>query len=679
MEAISVGGLVSGLDTNSIIDGLSGVEQIKVDRIESKKKEVEDRQTSFNEVVSRIGTFATKAEALNDIENFNLYTATTNDDEHVVVSGGEDATPGQFEVEVFDLATTQKVASGAFASTVGALGIAGEFEITRSAVAVEEDPSKPTVAITMSATDTLKDLAAKINAAEGVGVSASILTLGPTDNRLVLTAIDDGSEGFFLKDTIGNPLGGSGLGLISDTQSLRTDFSLVKSAGGAASGTDELSLLTTGIGGSNLLTNGDAFRISGTKADGSAVAATDWSFDPAVDKVDNLLAQVSAAFGGSVSASLNSSGEIELVDLTSGLSEMTLKLELIDNDASGSTMSLGESEVMNNFSNVLGKGSKAFFKIDGLSVSTQGNKDDNIVQGTSFELKKAEAGKIIKVGLERDVAGIKGKIKAFVEEYNSLLKFIDQKMKVEISDDDDEEAAKVKSKGSLAGDSATRRIRAELQKMMTAEIEELDGHTQYSSLARVGITSSKTAGTLEIDEEDLEKAIKTDFDGVRRLFAASGYSSEPEWELGRFDKDTKTGTYAIDADGDLFDSDQSVAGTALEAGKRIGLTLTSNSGDSKGLSLKAESGSGSFTFIRGLASQLQQWNAQANDFVNGVFKNTRESISSQLKSYDERIFDMQERVENYRQSLVKQFADMEQSVSRLQSQQSAFMSQIGSL
>ena len=44
MESISSGGLVSGLDTNSIIDGLSSLEQLKVDRIEAKQTALQEKK-----------------------------------------------------------------------------------------------------------------------------------------------------------------------------------------------------------------------------------------------------------------------------------------------------------------------------------------------------------------------------------------------------------------------------------------------------------------------------------------------------------------------------------------------------------------------------------------------------------------------------------------------------------
>jgi flagellar capping protein FliD len=375
------------------------------------------------------------------------------------------------------------------------------------------------------------------------------------------------------------------------------------------------------------------------------------------------------------------------------------------------------------------------------------------VQGTKFNLLKAEVGTVAKVTLDRNTKGIIEKVKGFVDEFNSLLKFIDEKTKINFEEPEEGTDGKstVQSKGALAGDSTVRRIRNELRNLMTAPIESLNEKTQYTSLSRIGITSSTSDGSLKIDDKDLTKAIEEDFDGVRRLFAASGWSDNPAHEMGRFTKETQTGSYAVDTTADTVDGNSinrigdvlsSKSGTsdgslkiddkdltkaieedfdgvrrlfaasgwsdnpAHEMGRftketqtgsyavdttadtvdgnsinRIGDVLSSKSGNSSGLSVKAPaaSGNGNFTFVRGLASKIQQFYEQSNDFVDGLFKNTREGFDARIRSKEERIDRLALQADNYRSRLIKQFADLEQSMSRLQQQSSAFLSQIGSL
>lgn len=679
-EALSVGGLASGLDTNAIIDGLTDLEQLRVTREVRKQIDVEDQKKAYEDLVTRIGNFASKADSISDMENFNLYSATSNLEENATISGAEQATPGSFELEIQELASSQKIASGAFASNTAAMGFAGSFEVSNTTDAIENDPSKTTTEIELLASDTLQDVMNKINASDAIGVSASILTLGEDDNRLVLTSKGKGSNMYTMNELTGNVLTNTGLGLIGDTQRAQTSYDFKLETGGPAKETSLLSDLTTGIGQNNL-TDGDILRINGTMADGSAATQTDLVIDTATTTMADILSQIDVAFGSSVTANLNDSGEIQILDTSSGAIEMTLDLSLVDSDASGSSLALGSSKITNSFTNLMQEGKKAFFTLDGIASSSNGNKAEGIVQGTTFNLKKVtDPGETIQLSLGRDFAGIAAKVSGFMEEYNSLLKFIDEKTNVQVSESDqsqndfdsDDSKEDESKKGVLAGDMAIRRLRNEIQGIMTSSVAELEDITQYTSLSRVGITTNGSTGLLEMDKEDFEKALKTDFDGVRRLFASSGYSDNPNHELGRFTKDTVAGIYNVDADSNIMGG---VTGT------RIGKVLTGGEGNTKGLSIEAEAGTGNgtFTFSRGLASKMNLFYELSNDYVDGIFKQTTEAYDTKIDRFDQRINDMQDRVDRFRASLIKEYAALEQSVQRLNSQSSAFQAQMSSL
>ncbi len=679
-EALSVGGLASGLDTNAIIDGLTDLEQLRVTREVRKQIDVEDQKKAYEDLVTRIGNFASKADSISDMENFNLYSASSNLEENATISGGEQATPGSFELEIEELASSQKIASGAFASSTAAMGFAGSFEVSNTTDAIENDPSKTTTEIELLASDTLQDVMNKINASDAIGVSASILTLGEDDNRLVLTSKSKGSNMYTMNELTGNVLTNTGLGFIGDTQRAQTSYDFKLETGGPAKEASLLSDLSTGIGQNNL-TDGDILRINGTMADGSAAAQTDLVIDTATTTMADILSQIEVAFGSSVTANLNDSGEIQILDTSSGAIEMTLDLSFVDSDASGSSLALGSSKIANSFTNLMQEGKKAFFTLDGIASSSNGNKAEGIVQGTTFNLKKVtDPGETIQLSLGRDFAGIAAKVSGFMEEYNSLLKFIDEKTKVQVSESDqsqndfdsDDSKEDESKKGVLAGDMGIRRLRNEIQGIMTSSVAELEDITQYTSLSRVGITTNGSTGLLEMDKEDFEKALKTDFDGVRRLFASSGYSDNPNHELGRFTKDTVAGIYNVDADSNIMGG---VTGT------RIGKVLTGGEGNTKGLSIEAEAGTGTgtFTFSRGLASKMNLFYEMSNDYVDGIFKQTTEAYDTKIDRFDQRINDMQDRVDRFRASLIKEYAALEQSVQRLNSQSSAFQAQMSSI
>lgn len=676
---MQVGGLVSGLDTNSIIDGLTNIEQTRVKRAEAKRDLVQKQREAFNELATRVYALSKQAESLSKTSQFNLFKASTNDEDLATISSGENGSAGAFEVVVQQLATTQKASSRSFAAVNVSLGLSGTFEISRSREAIKNDPTKKTTSVEIKSTDALKDIVSKINAADGSGVKASILSLNTGENRLVLTGVDQGSDGFYLKETAGDALSNpAGLGILNSQQSVRTEFSLLKSSGGAAEGTTLVRDLFASIGG-NKIDAGDRITISGTSADG-AVTATDFVIDPATSTVDDFLNQIRSTFGANTEVKLNQSGEIVLSNTGAGTATMSMNLSFVDQGAA-SSMQLGGTKQQNTFSNLINEGTKAFYMLDGMAVSSQSNTDSNTVVGTNIELKKADPTKTVKLGLDIDKSGIKDKIKAFVDEYNSVMNFIKEQTKVEVKDkkDSSDDSSEIASKGPLANDSSVRRLKSQLQALMTAPVKELEGKTQYTSLSRIGITTNRSTSTLEIDDEVLDKAMDTDLDGVKSLFIANGFSSNPQHSLGRYDeKTTKSGIYEVNPDSDEIDTDPTT-GVSYSTATRQGDILISKTGDSKGLSLTAAigSGSGTFTFSRGIASQLKMFIDNAKDPISGFFVKTDQNYQSRLTEYDKRITKLEDQVENYRARLTREFASLEQSMQKLNSQNAAFLSQMG--
>jgi flagellar hook-associated protein 2 len=677
---ISVGGLASGIDTNAIIDGLSAIEENKIKRVENKKKNTEKTQDMFDQLVSRLNGFSSKANELSKESGYNLYTTKSDDEEKLGISGGTDALQGEYDVEISQLARARKVSSSGFESLVTPLGFQGSFSLSASKSALENDPTKKWIDIEVNTNDTLKDIAAKFNAAGGSSATASVMTTPDGIVRLVLTGVDQGTDGFVLDDKDGL-LGAAGLGIIQDgVQSARTENGLVLAAGGAASTTNTFDELAAGVGSQNI-TAADVLKfdinVGGVNTTFDAAVGDGVSaFNSIQDVLDSLNTHLDTTYGANVRASLNSAGE--MVISNNGVEEVEFSVDYdalgdgVEDDRNAVRLFLGESKEQNQFTNTLMEGRKAFFTLDGVAMSSQSNTADKAVMGTKFHLRQTtDPGEQVHVSLKLDKDAVKNKIQAFVDEYNAVIKFIDENSDLKLKKNDDGKD-EVDSKGALYGDTNVRRIKSELQRVMTSPIKELEGYTQYSSLARVGITTDwRNGGNLTIDDEKFKKALDTDFDGVKRLFMASGYSDNPSHEMGRFTNDTKAGTYTINADSDSIASSKT---------QRIGSILTAKDGDAQGLSVDApkNSGIGSFTFVRGLGSQIKLYVDRAADYSNGLFKQAKETYSNRIDDYDERIGRLEEDMERFRTSLIAEFSAMEQRMSALTSQSNAFMAQIGS-
>jgi flagellar hook-associated protein 2 len=691
-ENLSVGGLASGLDTTSLINGLLQLERNKVTRAEEKKTSYEVKLDKFTELSTKLQEFADLAKGMDKLTAFNLFKSVSSNDSLATIEGDTDATSGNYDVKVLGLANSQKVASGSFASQLGALGLSGSFNLSTTEDYQKNSPLETSVQIDISSTDSLKDIVGKINRAKGSGATASIVNMGNNDYRLMLTATQEGTKAFTM-DAVGGStiLSGTGLDLVSGNESIRTDFNFRLAAGGAASTTTALvgNELFYGLGTGHSATAGDTISWTATDAngnsqDGSLVLG-------GASTMQDLLDAVKAEFddgGDQVDVSLNESGEIVITDKTGGTSPFTLSMSFTDGDASGSTLGLGSSKRKTEFANVISNGKNAFYLLNDISVASQSNTDKTTVVGTKINLKRVDASETVKLTLNRDHNQVLEKVREFVVGYNTVIKYLNEQSKVEVKDKKEQSAldqlkqtnaSEKVTRGAFAGDSSILGLKQQLQNLVTGRMAELtaQGLSKFDSMAAIGITTLRNDGTLDIDEEEFKEALDVDFEGVRRMFITFGYSDTAGAEYGTATKDTRTGVYAFNTGTNQIDGNRTAAGISYLTGTLSGDNniLNSESGDSKGLGLKfTGSQTGSITFVRGIAGQVQQWHKQINDFVNGFSTETKKSLRNRIQDETKRIERLESQVEKYRQRLVSQFSNLELSISRLQSQSAAFSS-----
>ena len=202
----SFSGLASGIDWRSMID--------QIMQLESQPITVLEDRVSLSQ--SRIGAwdlFSTHVTTLNDAllgletgEKLRLFKAMTNVPAGGTsplsgVAAGATASPGSHTVDVLAVATSEKLGSAVFDSRSTALGVSGELRVNGRLIQID-------------ASDSLDSIAQRLNSASGgtggTGVSASVLTLGENEFRLVLTSGKTGAAGIDLVDGAAGVLQGLG-------------------------------------------------------------------------------------------------------------------------------------------------------------------------------------------------------------------------------------------------------------------------------------------------------------------------------------------------------------------------------------------------------------------------------------------------------------------------------------
>lgn len=185
MGTIKLGGLISGMDTESIIQQIMDAERIRVTAQENRKKALEAQRTAWGQIKTSLESLRTKLDGVRLSSAFRARSASIVDSTVAAVTASSGAAMVTRTLKVQQLAQAQRVASVAQVSDpAAALGLpAGTLTVNGKSV-------------TVAATDSLYKLRDNINAA-GAGVVAEVeqFMSGTTAYyRLVLTSAKTGVD-----------------------------------------------------------------------------------------------------------------------------------------------------------------------------------------------------------------------------------------------------------------------------------------------------------------------------------------------------------------------------------------------------------------------------------------------------------------------------------------------------
>ncbi len=239
----TIGGLITGLDTATIIDQLIAVSRRRIDLVVSDQTTYSDKLSSYQSLNTKLSSFKSKADILRSIDTFNVFkTVTTTNSSNfkandlLSLSTTTDANPGTHTVKFTSssqLAQARQLSSQSYSSATTALSISGEFVINGKAISI-------------TTSDSLDGIATKINNANSgtnaTGVTASILSISSSDNRLILTSDNTGNDKFSILDA-----SASGTDILQ-TLGFTANTTTVKNTTSDGAKSDELSSSETAVG-----------------------------------------------------------------------------------------------------------------------------------------------------------------------------------------------------------------------------------------------------------------------------------------------------------------------------------------------------------------------------------------------------------------------------------------------
>jgi len=233
----SIGGVVSGIDTNSILDKLSEISQAPVRRLQARQDTLKAESAAWSALEARLLLFRTSALPLASGSTFGSQKVALSRSDLAAVTASSDAVSGLYSFSVEQLAQSHQMASQGFADTT-------ETEIGSGTISLKVGNADPTVI----AVDgfTLAELRDAINAADA-GVSAAIINDGSSaPYRLILTSKASGLAGQMQVET---SLSGGTAPILTDLQTAQDAKIKLGSGAGAISVTSSRNRIEGAIPG----------------------------------------------------------------------------------------------------------------------------------------------------------------------------------------------------------------------------------------------------------------------------------------------------------------------------------------------------------------------------------------------------------------------------------------------
>ncbi|MFO1093768.1 MAG: flagellar filament capping protein FliD [Planctomycetaceae bacterium] len=188
--ATSIDGLVSGIDTQKIIDGLLSIQQKQIDQLNSKRTAVLNQKSAVQQIESRLISFRSVAGSLGKSQSsvFSTRTVSVSDDAFLSATATSKTAVGQYQIRVNSLASAHQIGAQGYADANSA--------VTEGTLQIRVGNGTVSTITVDSTNNTLQGVADAINAASG-DVTASIIrdgSGGGTPYRLILTSKKTGTD-----------------------------------------------------------------------------------------------------------------------------------------------------------------------------------------------------------------------------------------------------------------------------------------------------------------------------------------------------------------------------------------------------------------------------------------------------------------------------------------------------
>lgn len=640
---MSISGVVSGIDTESVLSKLEAISRQSITRLQNQKTALNKKYQAWADANTRILAIQQKATDLTKLAD-KMAVSATSSDSSVTVTADKTAATGSYSFHVDSVATYHQLTSQSYANADNIAIGSGTFSITTN---------NTTTDITVDDTMTLEGLRDAINAKD-CGAKAFIVNDGSTSGsyRLVLTSETLGSSG---EIAISSNLAGGTSPNFVELQTA-TDAQITFGSGANQfSVTRSSNTITDLIPGTTINLSSDSQGKSvtlnlSTNYDSVKKAINDFAtqYNAYVDFVDQqntynsdtdttgtlfgeyTLDQVSSELADSLSMSVPG-----LASAMNNVFDIGIKTDdtgkiVVDDAALTTALKSDPASVMKLFGNV---GASSNTAVTFISAT-----NDTVESNTGYSIFIEQSPRKAQLTIDSTGDGLSATLAQ-----DETLTLNGQSITLTQSMTRNQVIAAINAKSSLTG----------IEAILTDSSG--NGSGNYLTLRRT--SAGSTLGISVVS--DTANASSTEI-GTTAITAATPGANN----YGIVGLDVKGKIDGVEAQG-------------------YGDSLTSTSGKSKGLVVQiaatATGDCGSMTYARGIGSKLQYLLGFITDSATGSISSLQKTLQQEMDDLDSDITEKDAAITRETDRMRTAFTNMEEALSELQTQSSKLSSFIASL
>ncbi|WP_102028697.1 flagellar filament capping protein FliD [Salirhabdus sp. Marseille-P4669] len=524
MSDMRIGGLASGLDTDSIVKELMTAERMPLDKMQQDRTWLTWQRDAYREINSLLFDLDSLALNMKLSSTYNNKTVSSSNDSFATATATAAAANGTHTLSNVSVATAAyNISFQGNANTN--LGVSGDKTAA--------DYTK------VDATKSLWSQKSNFGNSDFADVNGGIWETRTYENKDI--SVSKAGTNFKLEKGAIDSTSLTSI-VVTDSEGVEKTYTVVS---GEPSNANEVSL-NAGTGElvfGEELTEGST--ISGPSYDHYVVSFSIKTYDQKGNVIeDNADESDGYQFEFDGTKSLNqimseiSNSRVGVSAFYDGFSDKVSfqRKETGDLNVNGQEMEFSGSfltDVLGMDSSQELNGTNATFTLDGLQ--TQRTSNSFTISGVSYTLKDNFTGSTT-ISVENNTEASFEKVKEFVDKYNEIIEKVNGKLtegryrdyppltdaqKEGMSDKEIELWEERAKSGLLKGDSILSSAMSDLRMAWYSRVETNGAYTHLSEIGIETTANFMAGGKLEIDEAKLKKALSTDPDAVYKLFSNS--------------------------------------------------------------------------------------------------------------------------------------------------------------